>query len=311
MPMPDLITTEYATRALAAGGFVPTAAQAAALPAAIASASAVVRRHCGDRHFNRRAYREECVTRPGGLVVLDQLPVLAVSRIAGGPTPGLTLRSDATAQRAGAGLLREADEWGEPAAAGILLRRVVSGVTTEVPLTFEDHPTIGALAAAASQADGWTAEAATGYAEWASDELDDGKVVRHASRAAGATLDVLADDLDGDLDAAEGLLRVRTANSWGIVWGDDDEGGHRHETRGGRRVRVLYEAGFDAIPMDVQLATAEAVADMLRQVGSDTRLSSETVGNRSQVYNVNIVFPDYALGKGALGKLAPYRIIRT
>ncbi len=307
MALADLITSGFATQALAAGGITLTAAQTTHLASAIASASRLIRRWCGDRDFTRTTYTREFTPDLSGLVFLDQFPVNKVTRIAGGRTQALTIRAAATNQRATVGYATTGDFDSGLTVTGLTLTRVASGTTTSNTLLFATYPTLDSLVTAINLLSTWSATAASGYGSWPSAELVGGEVSRGA--LAGAAFDLYAEDLDGHLDPSTGMLRVTSpwrggiGSAWGNGWIDDDDRALSSA------LRITFDAGFDAIPADVQEACAETVGDMLRGLATDSRLSSESVGNRSQVYNV--VFADYALTKNVMGKLAPWRIVRA
>lgn len=287
--MPDLITAEFAEQALAAGGIAPSDGQAAHLAAAIAAASGAIRRWCGDRVFTRATFDEVLDVEHDGTVLLRQIPVNAVLRVAADAEDALTIRNvDATTnQRATVRFATTGDFETGLTVTGLLLTRVASGVASSSTLAFADHATLSALAAAVDAlGGGWSAELEGGYGPWPSTELVSDRVAAIGALE-GASLRVWAEDLDdADLDRRTGILALP---------------GRR---RG--RVRVVYDAGFDAVPMPVQEACAEAVADMLNTLAIDQRVSSETAGAYS--YVLNTAFADYHLTKGVLGKIAPYRL---
>lgn len=304
-----LITQAYAELQLAPLGL--SAAQLAALPAALDSASEAIERHC--RRSFARADRDE-VAEPAwdGTAILAHYPVNAVSRIAGGRRGVLRIsNASAAAQRA-----TVAFSYGPTAdfetgltPTGLLLRRVASAVVSDTALLFAAYPTLAELAAAVvALGNGWSAEVEGGYGPWASSDLAGGEAVQGAL-GVGAVLDVFAEDLgagDYALDRGAGILRLAGGGA-----GEDPYFDGLPVGGAGRwsEVRVQYNAGYQTIPAGLQDACVEAVKAALVGLALDPAVSAESAGQYSYSYD----FRDKGvrLPESVLRMLAPYRDLRA
>lgn len=280
--MPDLITLPYALGFLADLGLSP--AQQAKLPDAIAGVSAAVRRFC-NRQFTAATFDELYTVGPGDRrVTLRQFPVISVERVAANPTAIVEVwNTDANATRATAALATTGDTATGLVATGLALTRWSSGARVATSVPFTDDMTATALAAAVVAAGGsWQAQAASGFALWPVADLrpPQGPVpCKGSDNRAG--LVVHADDVPADVDERLGYLTLGSQSGgadsprWGPAWSGPDDGG----SYGGRNgLRVVYTAGFDSVPADVQLATAEAVKAALQRFQTDATLQSESDG---------------------------------
>lgn len=304
--MADLITLEYATAALAALDL--PAELIAHLPSAISSASQAIERFCR-RSFARADRDEVLAVGWDGVVRLSHYPVNSVARVASGRAPALVVRNlSAANQRATVAFAYPAlaDLETGLVATGLLLARVASAVTSTATIAFASTPTIGAMASAINAlGDGWSASATAGLEEWPSADLVGGEGA--ISAKAGAALDLFAEDLEGyDLDREAGLLDVGFRGSRRE---DRFFGGSDLDVPGLGEVRVPYNAGYQAIPADLQDACAEAVKAALTGLALDQGISAEAAGQYSYSYD----FRDKGvrLPANVLRAIAPFRDLRA
>lgn len=249
----DLITRERALRNLA-GLTSPTAAELLVLDTLIKATSAAIERHCR-RSFALAARDETYDGSASPALFLREYPVLSVERVAHGLTPVLRIRNDSGAVQRASVKVTDDD---------LTLTRVESSVTTVSNLAFADNPTLSALAIAVTAiGSGWSGVVTEAtYAAWASADL---RALQgaFACRTAPAELSVHVDELAGfDIVAAQGILLREDGFAW----------------RGGRNAwRVVYTAGFDAVPDDVQEACAQWTAALFWQTKRDPGLTRETL----------------------------------
>jgi hypothetical protein len=304
----DLITQVYAEQQLAPLGL--SAAQLAALPAAISSASEAIERHC--RRSFARADRDE-VLLPGwdGTALLGHYPVNSVARVASGRRGALAIRN-------GSGLNQRATvafSYGATAdletgltPTGLLLTRAASAVSASSTLLFATYPTLAELAAAVvALGGGWSAEVESGYALWASSDLAGGEAAQGAL-GAGATLDVFAEDLgaaDYTLDRGAGVLLVSPRAGVHDPYFDGLPAGRASRAE----VRVSYNAGYQAIPAGLQDACVEAVKAALVGLALDPTVSAESAGQYS--YSYDFREKGVRLPESVLRMVAPYRDLRA
>jgi hypothetical protein len=311
----DLITLDYATAQLSAGGRVLTAAQTAAIPSKISEASLAVCRWCGDRDFTRQTYDETYRPSLEGTVDLRQIPVNGVSRVSGGRTVGLLVTNNAptTNVRAVVAFTSTGDESTGLTFTGLTLTVTVGGVDTPATnnLTYAANPTLGQLAAAVDAAGySWTATVPANLATWPSAELVGGDVGQDAT-GIGAGLNLYAEVVANcRLDRSTGELSVgigggsSTADSprWGPYQDPADPAWDR------ARVRVIYDAGFDVIPDLVQQATALIVGKLLDDLTRELSIESEGIGRG----NYTVASEGRTLFTTEVtSKLGLYRLIRT
>jgi len=285
--MADLITQAWLNGALADAAL--TANQQALLPQLTAAASRLIRRWC-NRQFTRATYDElYTVDGPRARLLLREYPVNAVSRIATDPTTVITIQNtDATTnQRALASLATTGNVDTGQAVTGLTLTRVASGTTTSTTIAWTGlvPPTVQALATAiAAVGAGWTATADPQHALWPVADLRQVQGVLPALSPAQAELVIHTSDVPFSLDERTGIVDLRAADVedpfrsfrfgpyLSTSLGDLD-------VRGGYLgVRVVYDAGLDTVPEDLQQATVEVVKAMLERLQTDTTLTSETDG---------------------------------
>lgn len=284
----DLVTQAFLAQALA--GIVIEPWMPALFPALAASASRAVRRYC-HRLFTRGTFDELYTldAPPSRTIILDQLPLLTVSRCATSPTQVLSVNNTDTAtnQRALVSIATTGDTYTGLVATGLSLTRVHSAATTTVPLAFADYPTLQALATAIGlTAGGWTATVTQGFELWASADL---RPIQGAFPALGvqaAGLVIHVEDLAFLPDARLGTLTLGSSSlqTWDApwLWPMFPLDGDVVQSFGGREgVRVVYEAGFDEVPADVQQATVEVAKSELLLLKADPTLSGETADKYS------------------------------
>lgn len=313
--MADLITLERALYALPSD---ISSADQLTVPTLIAAASRACERWC-NRSFTAADYDETRTPSPApqftaqaDMVQLRNFPLNSVARVAGGRTAALLIANTATStnQRATAEVAMTGDPDAILTATGLTLIRVASAVPYTSSLTFAAYPTLSALAAAIDAlGSGWTATVQSGLGSWPSSEL----VSREGPLgclSVGCTLDVFSSDMQLiDVDRRGGVVYFSSYGpgpSGSTGWGGDILGSDADVTYGSFRpqVRVRYNAGWSAIPDDVQLACANAVQVMFANQTSDPRFKSVTLGDKSfTLGDTNPQLPD-----SAKVLLAPYRV---
>jgi hypothetical protein len=306
--MPDLITQNYLTTNLA--DYNLTANQTAQLPGLTASASRAIRKWC-HRYFNRRSSIDELYTvEPRASLILFEHPVNAVARLCTNPTPviGITNTDTATNQRATAALATTGSVDAGLTVTGLTITRVASGVTSAQTLLFATYVTITALAAAVNAAGGgWKATVYDGYGPWATADL---RAVQGVLPAIGASADFVihVSDVPFSLEETTGIVNLVNPSSDPFTslrfgpylstdWVDQQLSGAVNG------VRCVYDAGYDTVPEDVQLACVETVKAQLERFQVNANLASETAGVGS--YTVRDVID--ALPSAVRLALAPWR----
>lgn len=311
--MADLISQGYLTGCLADYGV--SAAMQALYPQLATAASRAIRKFC-NRYFNRRAAIDELYAFDRGRpILLREHPVNAVTRVSGSPTTALSVRNTATTtnQRATVALATTGSADAGLVVTGLTLWRIASGVPATSTLAFADYVTIDALAAAIDAlGGGWSATVADDFGLWPTADL---RAVQGALPALGraAELTIHAEDLPFDLEPETGTLWVDLPLEGGDPsssprWGDLGEpDGLALEARP-MGLRVVYDAGWDTVPEDVQQACVEAVKAQLDRLGADTVLKSESGGEYS--YTLRDAEEVAALPLAVRSALAPYRSVR-
>lgn len=312
MAASDLTSLAFLTTHLSAAGITLTTAEIAALPALITSASSAVVRACNDRPFVRQTFTE--VYRPGydGRVGLRQFPVNGVSRVSSGRTGALqVINTDSiTNQRASIAFTSTGDVTAGLAFTGVALSRTASGVTTWSPLTFAIYPTVTSLAAAINAVgSGWAATILGALDGWPTSDLYGGDVAQGAlGPGPGCTLNAFANDLQGcQLDRRLGLLNV------GIGWSGSADGPRwgpystDPEGRTPTLILVAYDAGFDVVPYEVQVATVLTAKYALDTYGRDLATKQEAAGRGSYTLRDDLLF---AIPPEAMGLISRYVIHR-
>lgn len=310
--MADLITQQYLAAALADLGLSTNAL--ANLPAVAAAASRLVRDWC-NRQFTR-ATRDELLTiDPRRPIYLREFPVNAITRVSINPTAVLTVTNTATStnQRAMAQLATSGSADAGLAVSGLTLTRIASGVAAGASLPFSTSVTVQALAAAiAALGGGWAATVASGYGAWPTADLRAVQGATPALAPGAADLRIHVEDVAFTLDERDWSLTLGDYDGdafasprWGPTFSADD--GDQRIRPGPNNLRVVYDAGFDAIPESIQDATVEVAKVMLARWSTDGVLSGESDGTyRWQAREVIGSIPD-----SARQSLALYRVSRA
>lgn len=314
--MADLITL---ARALYALPDDITTAQQDTVPTLITAASRACERWCG-RIFAATDYDVIRTPSPApqfsaqaDMVILEQLPLNSVARVSGGRTSALLIGNTATTtnQRATAQITMTGDPEVQLTPTGLTLIRVASGTSYTSTLTFASYPTLTVLAAAINAlGNGWTATVQNGLGPWPSSELATREGPLGCLSPAGASFDVFSADLQLiDVDRRAGAVYFSSygpGSSGSVLWGGDFLGSDQDVAFGSFRpqVRVGYNAGYSAIPDDVQLACANAVQVMFANQTSDPRFSDVKQGDEQfKLQNNGMQLPD-----SSRTLLAPYRL---
>jgi len=286
--MANLITRARALRNL--NNLTPTVAEETTLDGLIAACSAAVENHCR-RRFAVESFDEACDGRGQRELMLARYPVVAVDRILYDPSPVLrVVNTSPSVQRA----------WAKVASFSLLLTRVASGTATTDTITFASNATLTALKTAIDAlGNGWASELVN---------PDDGGL-------ASADLIPIQGGFDAKFQPAELRMHRRQLADFdldperGILYRGwfFEEGGARDGpiwSGGPRYWRVLYSAGYAAVPEDVQEACAGWVAALYWQTKRDPGLAQESVsGLLSRT-------PLSQLSATAFHLLRPYRNIR-
>ena len=316
--MADLVTQAYLQACLPA----LNAGQEAVLPQLAAAASRAVRKWC-NRQFTRQTFDALFTVGVNQTLLLDEFPVNQVLRLATDPTPVITFGNAdaATNQRATAELATAGDADAGLTATGLTLARYASGVAIPTQLAFSalGTPTVQGLADAINAAGGgWVASVPSPYGGWPVADFRPPQGSMPAMGPGAASLRIHVTDLPFRLDARTGEVEILGSASGtgdpfdgaraGLFFGGDDFDEARPYC-GFNGIRCVYDAGFDAIPEDVQQATVTTVQAMLSDLTIDPRLGSESDGEYN--YVINTAFADYGLPKSAKGFLALYKSSRV
>ncbi|MSU76617.1 MAG: hypothetical protein EXS16_00840 [Gemmataceae bacterium] len=250
--MPSLITRTRAIYNL--GNRATSADENATLDALNAAVSKAIENYCW-RAFSVTSLDELYPGNGRRELVLRHYPIVSVERIAGAPTAVLRVtNASASVQRATV----------KVTATGLELIRVASGVSTTNTINFADQVTLSALVSAITAlGNGWSGAVAD--ASFNSRASADLRALQGAFHAKDFTpeLKVHTEELSSfTVDTEHGTI-VRDA---GAVW----HGGLHYW-------RVIYRAGYDPIPDDVQEACAQGVAQLFWQTKRDPGLVSEAI----------------------------------
>ena len=311
--MADLIDQTTLADLLEANDF--SAAQVALYPTLAPVASRMIRKWC-NRWFNRRTAIDELYTvDPGQPLLLKEFPVNGLERLCTDPTAVLSIaNTSGLVQRATVKLASTGDTEVGLVTTGLELVRIASGVKTTSAVAFGDTDTVGDVADAVNALGlGWEASVAVAYELWPASDL---RAVQGALPAVGRTADLVihTTDLSFELDAETGTVFLESDQSdpWTSTrWGPSlstsfDDQVIRGQSNG---LRVVYDAGFDTVPEDVQQACAETVADQLHALATNQRLGSETQDSYS--YVLNTAAAEAQLTRRVRGMLSLYRSSRV
>lgn len=232
--MADLITSARAKYNINQATF--TTAENTTLSALVTAASKAVKRFCR-REFDTQSFDELYGGSGDVNLQLAQYPLLSVSRVSTAPAAVLLIRNtDASTLRAAVAVT----------SVGLTLVRVASGTTTtDTSVTWSGNSTLLAVKnAVVALGNGWTArQPDASYASWPSSDLRAPQGPLDAKQREAALRLHVQDIDDFHVDAPHGWL-VRSAG-----W-----------RRGVDNYRVVYSAGYDTVPEDVQEACAQWVS---------------------------------------------------
>lgn len=329
----DLITQEYLQAALSDSRL--TDSQIQLLPQLTKAASRLIRKHC-NRWFTRRPSADASLSAYDGLYTLDwpsqtlvlrQFPVNGILRVRTNPTQVFNVTNTSGAnQQAYVSLSYQRSEADisdvPPQTTGMIFTTIASGVATQQTVLFVNPPsgpnylTFQDLATKInSLGNGWSAKVQdTKYNLWPTTDLRQGVGPSVAiGNYSQQGFWVHVDDTPAQIDQEAGILKLETiaTDPWtsprfgtylDTGFGDLDIGG------GLNGIRVVYDAGWDTVPEDIQEACVEVVQDLLNLLNLDQRLQSESDGS----YSYSLAKLDgYALTPSVRGKIGYYRNIRS
>lgn len=271
--MPDLITLSRATE------LVPNfpSADNAVMQDIVSACSDLIKRYC-NRDFVLTTY-DELYDGPGHInLLLDQYPIVSITRIAFAPTQMLMIRnSDTDCSRAMFRLDGTSDQPSKPNA--LYLTTMKNGIETTRTIQIDGNGamlTYGNLADAINgySADGWVALALGIYGTWALADLrppQGGMECRWqgASYLVQHFWNLPAYNFNqstGEIVAPQGFQR------------------------GYQNYRVVYQAGYATVPTPVQQACAELASAVYLQRNTNPNLQSETLGEYSYTNAVEKTF---------------------
>jgi len=283
----DLCTIPFARMSLAAYTF--TLAQLDFLPYAISVVSQAVKRYCGDNQFFQQTYTEEYDIFLDGTITLRQLPVNWIQRIQATPTTALTIQNTLSgATDAWVYFTQTGDDVNGLVVTGMTLNVIVGGVQTTTAVVFTANETIASFAAAINATgNGWNAIPDATYGAWPVTELINTNLPGGPITGSGATFDVYSDDLGSDarLDTlGAGVVLVgRQYRASGPKWGPDWMEFDSPEMRAGR-VKVTYNAGWSALPKDLQWAVADLAKRLSVIAALDPTVAAESIEQFAKSY---------------------------
>ncbi len=290
--LPDLITLDYATLALAI--YPLNAAQTAFIPSAITAASSAIRRYCGDRDFTQLTYTKDFAVIQGQ-VRLDQFPVNQIIRAQSQPTNALTI-SNGSAQTAQALFTYTGTSWLGQTATGITLNWTTNGTPSTTSVAFAPDMVLNDLMTLINAVgSGWNASLNGQFGNWAVTELVGGYIGRGATSGGGAIFSVYSQDLTSACyfqDNGQLIGIVNVGQQWsdgiGARWGPNF-GFWSTPTSQSNLIHIIYNAGFATIPADLQEATVETVKAIMVRLLLDPYLQSEQADRYSYTTMLNLI----------------------
>lgn len=310
----DLITLDRAKRAFP--GLLGTT-QDLVIGGLITAVSRAAEKYC-KRIFSLQWY-DECYDTDGtGSLLLRKFPVVAISRLASTLTQILTVQNNdqVTNSRATVGTQQPGVFDVPTPSIGLSLTRVAAGITyNDISILWSTYPTVVLVAAAVTaMGNGWQGIATTlGYAGWASNDITP---IMGAQGCLGgqANLYVHATDLsDWQLIDESGEIRfgLGLGGFFGTGWQPGDGSGLGYEPgitlpRGGRNIRVVYQAGFAIIPEDLQEAIALWVAHRFQNNKSAGDYTMERLGDHQIERDINMGPPKHV--KTMLDQYKDYKV---
>jgi hypothetical protein len=317
----DLVTQDYLQTNLY--DLDLTNAQLQALPQLTAAASRLIRRYC-NRYFNRQTYDGlYTLDWPSRVLNLRQFPVNGLIRVRTNPTQVFNVTNTSGANQQAYVTLTYTGNADipdiPPLTTGMRFTRVSYGIVykDEVLLTGPNITFQGLMNSINLLGNGWKATIANSlYSQWPTADLRQGvgpSVAIGTYSQQGFWIHV--DDTPAQIDQDAGLLLLDasatgpwTSPRFGAYsdtgYGDLDIGG------GHQGIRVVYDAGWDVVPEDVQQACVETIRDFLNLLNLDQRIQSETDGAYSYEL-ANLDKSGYVLPPSVIGKVNLYRNIRS
>jgi hypothetical protein len=289
--MAALITRERATRNIAQTSF--SAEDELVIDTQIAAVSTAVESYC-QRRFQLQQYDELYNGNMQRRLVLRNYPIKSIDRIAYAPTPAIQVRNtdSTTNQRA---RLEVTDT-------ALNLQRVASGTTYRNQFLFSAYPTLQSICTGIlALGNGWTIASVLNptFANLSSDEMRQSQG-NYDCLTTTAQPRVYQQELnDFEVDAPRGwVLRSRSmegypyppGSPYGITW----FGGWNYW-------RVIYTAGFDQVPDDVQEAVAQWAAAWFWQTKRDPGLYHDIL------HGVYTHVPFVGMPQNVQVLLAPYK----
>ena len=257
----DLVTRERALRNLASLTS-PTAAEYLAIDTMIRVASNAIEKYC-QRSFGAQQKDELYNGTDSHRMTLRDFPIISVDRIAYGPTGVLRITNTSSSnQRATV----------KVTSTGITLTHVASATTTVNTLAFATYTTITALNTAINAlGSGWSSTIASStYNNWASADL---RAIQGAMgcKDTNAEIRIHTSELTNyEIDDRKGIITM----GYGVT----DFPGEQPTWYGGINYwRIIYTAGYETVPEDVQEACAQWTAALFWQTKRDPGLQHEAV----------------------------------
>jgi len=257
MATADLITRARAIQNL--NDRATTSNENSTLDALVTAVSNAIKRYCRTDFF-QQSYDELYSGAGQQRLLLRQIPIVSVARVAYGPYAVLRItNNDTTNQRASVAVSSATDT--DVTGSGLTLVRVASGVViTDTSVTFASNVTMQGVATAINAlGHGWSATALPAYASWPSADLRIQGALNCMS-VYGEIKMHLIEISDFQVDRKRGWL-IRGINALVTQWDDPMV----VWTPGIDNYRVIYTAGYTTIPLDVQEAAAEWVSTLFWQ----------------------------------------------
>jgi|GEM_PF-2590116 len=298
----DLITSDFATKAMAAAGYPLSDAQQAILPTLITAASKEIQRFC-NRLFVLLPF-DEIVTPEGGRqdrgepasAKLTYYPVQSLSQVYTGRATSLLIQNTdqtnnqyATVQFAFTGDV----DYFDLQYTGLQFNRINSGSLVPTNLAFASYPTIQHMADAINAlGHGWQATvqgsgASPNIGQFPSAGLVGVREPKSAF-SPGVGLDLFAQAATSyDIDRSTGIMRCYGWNGfgagWGGGWGDpfgaswDGLGDWGGGQLGWSQYWVSYEAGYKTVPEPIQIVCATLLKNLFQRWALNPYVQSETL----------------------------------
>lgn len=237
------------------------------------------------RKFVARDYRHRFNGNREGRLVLDQYPILEVTRFAYGQDNALSVVYSGDGIRA----IVEVNE-----DAVICRSWDANGAQTEDELTFADYPSTAALATAITAIADWSATCITNTL---SPDLNPigGTPLVSASRSTTVYLTYPgSDDCEFWVDRQSGIVSYKPGPSH-AGWYPPDADIEARMPRGFQNILVEYRAGFATVPADLDMLCQEMAATGFSLSKRDQSVQSETLGDYSYTLMSGVALNDNQL----------------